>query len=41
MAPLLPEAERLVRGLTTLKITEAANETFGAWREGLHDDLSP
>ena len=22
-----------------VKITEAANETFGAWREGQHDDL--
>src|SRR5262249_14605041 len=41
VAPSLPEAEMLVRELTTfqVKITAAANETFGAWREGLHGDL--
>jgi hypothetical protein len=37
----LPEAAVLVRELENyrVKITEAANETFGAWREGQHDDL--
>ncbi len=31
----------LVRELENfrVKITAAANETFGAWREGQHDDL--
>ena len=22
-----------------MKVTESANETFGAWRDGQHDDL--
>ena len=37
----LPDAAVLVRELETfrVKITEVANETFGAWREGQHDDL--
>lgn len=37
----LPEASVLVRELENyrVKITEAANEVFGAWREGQHDDL--
>lgn len=37
----LPDAATLVRELTTFhtKITLAGNETFGAWREGAHDDL--
>lgn len=37
----LPDAPTLVRELENfrVKITEAANETFGAWREGQHDDL--
>ena len=41
VAPSLPEAATLVRELTTfqVKITPAANEVFGAWREGAHDDL--
>ena len=41
VARSLPEAAILVRELETfrVKITEAANETFGAWREGQHDDL--
>ena len=41
VAPSLPEAATLVRELTTfqVKITPAANEVFGAWREGQHDDL--
>jgi hypothetical protein len=39
--PTLPEAAPLVRELTTfqLKIAPAANEVFGAWREGQYDDL--
>ena len=41
VARALPEAATLVRELETfrVKVTEAANETFGAWREGQHDDL--
>ena len=41
VAPSLPEAQTLVRELLDfkVKITLAANETFGAWREGTHDDL--
>ena len=41
VARSLPEAAVLVRELETfrVKITEAANETFGAWRDGQHDDL--
>jgi len=41
VAQALPEAATLVRELETfrVKVTEAANETFGAWREGQHDDL--
>jgi hypothetical protein len=41
VAPTLPEAATLVRELTTfqVKITPAANEVFGAWREGQYDDL--
>ena len=41
VARALPEAAILVRELETfrVKITESANETFGAWREGQHDDL--
>jgi hypothetical protein len=37
----LPEAATLVRELENfrVKITLAAHETFGAWREGQHDDL--
>ena len=37
----LHEADVLVRELQQfqVKITQAANETFGVWREGQHDDL--
>jgi hypothetical protein len=37
----LPEASLLVKELETfqVKITEAANEVYGAWRAGQHDDL--
>jgi hypothetical protein len=41
IARLLPDASLLVRELQNfqVKITTAANETFGAWRNGQHDDL--
>ncbi len=41
IAQALPEAAILTKELETfqVKITAAANETFGAWREGQHDDL--
>ncbi len=41
VASALPEAQTLVRELQDfqVKITEAANDTYGAWREGAHDDL--
>jgi len=41
IAPGLSEAKTLVREFLNfrVKITPAANEIFGAWREGLHDDL--
>ena len=41
VAPELAEADTLVRELTTfeVRVTSSANETFGAWREGEHDDL--
>ena len=37
----LPDADILVREMENfkVKITAAANEVFGAWREGQHDDL--
>jgi hypothetical protein len=37
----LPEASLLLQELANfrVKITAAANETFGAWRDGEHDDL--
>ena len=37
----LPETATLVRKLQNfqVKITEAAHGTYGAWREGAHDDL--
>lgn len=37
----LPEAELLVKELSNfqVKLTRAANEVFGGWREGQHDDL--
>ena len=41
IAPALAEAEMLAKELSNfqMKITLAANEVFGAWREGQHDDL--
>jgi hypothetical protein len=41
IAQTLPEAGTLVRELENyrVKVTEAANEVFGNWREGQHDDL--
>ena len=37
----LPEAETLVNELLNfeVKITASANDVYGAWREGTHDDL--
>jgi hypothetical protein len=41
IARRLPEAATLVRELQAfqIRITAAANETFGTWRQGEHDDL--
>jgi hypothetical protein len=41
IAAALPESATLVRELQNfqVKITDAANDTYGAWREGTHDDL--
>jgi hypothetical protein len=41
ISPKLPLADDLMRELQNfrVKITHAANETFGAWREGQHDDM--
>jgi hypothetical protein len=41
IARALPDAALLVRELQNfqVKITAAAHETFGVWREGQHDDL--
>jgi hypothetical protein len=41
VVPRLDLAETLKRELLDfqVKVTAAANETFGAWREGAHDDL--
>jgi hypothetical protein len=41
IAQSLPEARTLARELENyrVRITVAANEVFGAWREGQHDDL--
>lgn len=41
IARSLPEADTLVSELQSfeVKITEAANDVYGAWREGAHDDL--
>jgi hypothetical protein len=41
IARSLPDAATLVRELQNfqIKITAAANETFGVWRDGQHDDL--
>ena len=41
VVPSLAEAQTLVKELETfrVKVTAAANEVFGNWREGQHDDL--
>jgi hypothetical protein len=41
VVPSLAHAETLKRELLNfkVKVTPAANEVFGAWREGTHDDL--
>lgn len=41
VAASLPEAATLTNELQNfqVKITDAANDTYGAWREGTHDDL--
>jgi hypothetical protein len=41
IAAALPETKTLIQELSNfqVKITASANETFGAWREGTHDDL--
>jgi hypothetical protein len=41
IAAALPEADTLARELQnfTVKITDSANDVYGAWREGTHDDL--
>jgi hypothetical protein len=41
IARRLPETATLVRELQSfqVRITAAAHETFGIWREGQHDDL--
>jgi hypothetical protein len=41
IADRLPEADILVRELQDfqVKITDSANDVYGAWREGKHDDL--
>ncbi len=41
IARALPDAALLVRELQNfqVRITAAANETFGTWRDGQHDDL--
>lgn len=41
IASVLPEAATLTHELQNfqVKITDAANDVYGAWREGQHDDL--
>jgi hypothetical protein len=41
IARALPEAELLMKELQNfrVRVTAAANETFGEWREGQHDDM--
>jgi hypothetical protein len=41
IAAALPEAATLTRELANfqMKITLAGHDTYGAWREGTHDDL--
>ncbi len=41
IAPALPEADLLKQELANfqVKVTTAAHDTYGAWRQGTHDDL--
>jgi hypothetical protein len=41
VAEAIPEAAILVKEMLNfkVKITAAAHDTYGAWREGTHDDL--
>ena len=41
IARALPEAETLIRELTNYKVTisETGHDSYGAWRESIHDDL--
>lgn len=41
IAPGLPDAETLTEELMTFRheVTSSANDSYGAWREGDHDDL--
>jgi hypothetical protein len=41
IVPTLPDAQTLTRELQNfqVKITDNAHDTYGAWREGTHDDL--
>lgn len=41
IAEVLPEARTLINELLAfkVKITASANDTYGVWREGVHDDL--
>jgi hypothetical protein len=41
IAESLPKAKTLIQEMLSfqVKITESANDTYGAWREGAHDDL--
>jgi hypothetical protein len=41
IARALPEAETLIRELTNYKVTisESGHDSYGAWRESIHDDL--
>jgi hypothetical protein len=41
IAPTLPDAETLTRELQNfqVKVNDLAHDSYGAWREGTHDDL--
>ena len=41
IAESLPDASTLVQELLSfrVKITDRANDTYGSWREGIHDDM--